>query len=500
MITDAKDVELFSLLALQPALSEAALVRLKQRWEARRLPNESLANWLVREEMLAPEAPRTLELVRRGFQSFPEATILFRHGGWERLLALVDAGAAEDTPVERRPTPRPPPAAPTDSAKLNSPARSSSIVPSLWTVGLEGDLFTSSDDAQIQRTPRMEPKTHPIAGAHAAAHVNELQLGSTLGKCMLTEVIGKGGYGTVYRALHLGLNITVAVKVLNRSALARDIAVFERLQHEAKLLAQLNHPNIIRVFDFEVAPLPYVVLEHVEGLSIADLIQQCGGLRLRRSTDLMIQTAEALAAAWKVGIVHRDVKPANILVTRDSTAKLADLGLAVAVGAPGGPFAGTAVEASVPAGTVAYMSPEQIRGDADLDCRSDIYSLGATFYHAATGVLPFPGKTCVEVVRKHLTEKPTPPMRHMPNLHPLAAKIILRMLEKRPEERYASYAELLQELRRLAARIEGSSFAGHADAKRMPDEERLEPPTSGFWRLVGALLGKKSPPAEQNGK
>lgn len=495
MATDLKDVELFSLFALQPEFSDAALTRLRECWQSRRLEGESLANWLIREQMLAPEAPRTLDLVRRGFQSFPEVKILFQPGGWGRLLEILevrDPGFVPPTNGFVKPF-----AAMASQAGTSSSAGVSSS-PSLWDLGTEGNLFTLSDGELSQNTPLIHTAGRPVLGPFPVANANELQLGSVLGKCLLTEIIGKGGFGTVYRALHTGLNITVAVKVLNRSPLHRQQAVMQRLQHEAKLLAQLNHPNIIRVYDFETQPLPYVVLEHVEGLSMADLIQQCGGLRLRRTTAMIIQTAEALAAAWALGVVHRDVKPANILVARNSTVKLADLGLAVAMGtattSPPPQETGVAPANSPAVGTVAYMSPEQVRGQTDVDCRSDIYSLGATFYHAATGALPFTGKSCVEVTRKHLEEKPPPPMRHMPNLHPFAAVIMLRMLAKKPEERYANYDELLADLRKLATRIEASSYAAiPTDEERQTAGKRSERP-SGFWRNLSSLFGRSSPP------
>jgi hypothetical protein len=496
MATDIKDVELFSLFALQPEFSEASLTRLRTCWETRRRPQETLANWLVRERMLAPEALRTLDLVRKGFQSYPEVKILFRPSGWNRLMELLASrnGSEADSKIGIESS------GSCGSLSSNSSGPPSSSAASLWDVDSKSSLFTLSDSASkgTQNTPLMEPAARPMLGPFPqATAASELQLGSVLGKCLLTEIIGKGGFGTVYRALHMGLNITVAVKVLNRSALQRQRGLIARLQHEAKLLAQLNHPNIIRVFDFETQPLPYVVLEHVEGLSMGDLIQQCGGLRLRRTTAMIIETAEALAAAWKLGIIHRDVKPANILVARNSTVKLADLGLAVATGEytaalTPSPSSASGENASANVqgvGTVAYMSPEQIRGLAELDCRSDIYSLGATFYHAATGALPFSGKSCVEVTRKHLEENPVPPMRHMPNLHPYAAKIILRMLAKRPEDRYADYAELLADLRTLASRIEASSYASVPGTQEVSAPKPAERP-SGFWRSLSSLFGR----------
>ena len=308
--------------------------------------------------------------------------------------------------------------------------------------------------------PSRPPAPAP-APAPAAKHPSQrFAIGATLGKCLLMEKIGQGATGTVYRALHTTLNIPVAIKALHFEDAGDDRRNVQKFADEARLLAQLNHPNIVRVWDFEADPYaPYLVLEHVEGLSLEELIRQSGRLCLDRAVPVVRQTAEALAAAWKLGVVHRDVKPANILVARDGAAKLADLGLAVAVGGK------DKAAADGLAGTVAYMAPEQAGGAAAVDCRSDMYALGATFYHAVTGQLPFSGKTRVEVLFKHASMDAPPPHLLVPEVDPAASAVIARMMAKKREDRYADYRELIAALAGLEAasrRAESAPAVGHS--------------------------------------
>jgi serine/threonine protein kinase len=192
-----------------------------------------------------------------------------------------------------------------------------------------------------------------------------------------------------------------------------------------------------------------MVLEYVEGMSLAELILQSGRLRLDRALRIILQVAEALAAAHRLGVVHRDVKPGNILVTKDGQAKLADLGLAVIVGKQNAPVTPT----TGMAGTVAYMSPEQAGSAMAVDHRSDIYGLGATFYHAVTGQMPFTGRSAMEVMLKHAQEPPVPPHQLATDLDPAASEIILKMLAKKAAERHQTDDELIKMLANLQARV-----------------------------------------------
>ncbi|HLH29216.1 MAG TPA: serine/threonine-protein kinase, partial [Acidimicrobiales bacterium] len=257
---------------------------------------------------------------------------------------------------------------------------------------------------------------------------------------MLLRLLGEGAYGRVFHAHHKTLNISVAVKIL-QSGMFHDPRVHEQLKHEAQLLARLNHPNVVRVWDFEDSPsCPYIVLEFIEGPSLAELIEQSGRLAPDRAVRLMRQTARGLNAAWKLGVIHRDLKPANILLTRTGEAKLSDLGLAVVLG--------TSPDAAKPrgAGTPLYAAPEQCYAPEKVDHRSDLYSLGATFYHALTGEPPFSGPTLNEVMRQHAGETPVPPHQRVPGIPVGLSAIVLRLLGKDPQYRYADYEDLLTAL------------------------------------------------------
>jgi serine/threonine protein kinase len=255
-------------------------------------------------------------------------------------------------------------------------------------------------------------------------------------------VLGKGGHGVVYAALHQSLNIPVAVKVLV-SEHGPDPSIRTKLRHEARALARLNHSNIIRVLDFDDGEPPYVVMEYVEGPSLADLITQTGGIRVDRARDIFVQVCRGLEAAWGEGIVHRDIKPGNILLTRNGTAKLADLGLALTDRDQNSPPAA----GGSPVGTCAYMAPEQARMANAVDFKADIYALGVTFYHAVTGQHPFPAKNAREALLKHATMAAVPPHEVAPQLVDAATSaVIMRMMAKTPEERHHSYEELIYEL------------------------------------------------------
>jgi len=278
---------------------------------------------------------------------------------------------------------------------------------------------------------------HVAKGDHAP------KVGAMLGKCLLTELIGKGGTALVFRALHKTLNIQVAVKVL-----PPDKAFHAILKNEARLLAKLDHPRIVRVLDFDdEGSRPYLILEYVEGLSLADLIAQSGRLRPDRAVGIAVQTAEALAAAQAFGLIHRDVKPANILLTRDGSTKLADLGLALARDkhfrqAGGLKSSDENVGTGTLAGTAAYMSPEQAADKGAIDHRADIYSLGATLYQALVGHSPFSGSRLMETLRRHRDEAPVPPKQLVPELPQALSDVVLRMLAKNPADRYGNYSDL----------------------------------------------------------
>jgi serine/threonine protein kinase len=280
--------------------------------------------------------------------------------------------------------------------------------------------------------------------------------GAQVGRYLLLECVGKGGAGVVYRALHTTLKTLVAVKFLRPDIGSGDGAAQERLAREAQLLAQLNHPNVVRVLDFEDDPVrPYVVMEFVDGLTAAELIRQSGRLSAGRAVEVALDVAAGLAAAREIGIVHRDVKPGNVLVTRSGASKLVDLGLAT-VTRPD--LAAARPDAPPVEGTVGYMSPEALSAGL-VDHRSDVYSLGATLFHLIAGRLPFTGRSAAEVVMKHLRHPPPAVHEFAPETPPQLSAFIQTMMAKDPAARPQTHQEVRAELMGLLHTLGASESA-----------------------------------------
>jgi serine/threonine-protein kinase len=251
--------------------------------------------------------------------------------------------------------------------------------------------------------------------------------------------IGRGTTGTVYRAHDRKLDRAVALKLL-ASHLAADPKYVERFLREARLAARINHPNVVQVFDVgQWRGTHYIVMEHVEGRSLERIISDDGPLDEPAAVRTALGVAEALRAAATKGVVHRDIKPGNVLIRKDGTVKLADLGLAVAAGEAG--------EDGV--GTPYYMSPEQARNASDIDTRSDIYSLGCTLYHAVTGRPPFKGTSAYETLRLHVEASRPNPRALRPDISPAFAAALRRMTAIRPRDRFQSPDELSEALEPL---------------------------------------------------
>ncbi|MCR4425312.1 MAG: Stk1 family PASTA domain-containing Ser/Thr kinase, partial [Firmicutes bacterium] len=247
----------------------------------------------------------------------------------------------------------------------------------------------------------------------------------------LLETVGEGGMAIVYRARDTLLNRIVAVKVL-RAQYASDEEFRERFRREAQSAAGLSHPSIVNVYDVgEDEGSNYIVMEWVRGETLYDVIRREGALPVDRAVGYGLQILDALEHAHQNGIIHRDVKPHNILVTADGRVKVADFGIAHAVSATGLTEAGTVL------GTVNYTSPEQARGEA-ATAASDLYSLGVVMYEMLTGRLPFQGDTAVAVALKHIHERPVPPGAINPAVPKQLERAVLRALDKNPRNRWAS--------------------------------------------------------------
>jgi serine/threonine protein kinase len=335
---------------------------------------------------------------------------------------------------------------------------------------------------------RLEPYEGPapaaVRGPHAAAAEEPTDYtGRTLGggKYRLDLCVGRGGMGEVYRAEHRDLHKDVAIKVLHPSFVS-DETFASRFQAEALTMSKIEHPNVVRVIDFGQEPdgVLYLVMEFLDGRDLQAILDEEGPLATDRIVRLMSHVTVALGHVHRHGIIHRDVKPTNILVVAGmdeddqptETAKVCDFGIALARGSGGRV-----------AGTPEYMSPEQCRG-AELDARSDVYACGVILYELATGKLPFDSADSAEVMRMHMGAQAPPPSMHRPDLDPLLEQIILKALSKDPAARQATMRHLRHELRELLApvlleaegpeSIPGSSPAPSA-ARPLEQAARAEP-------------------------
>jgi serine/threonine protein kinase len=257
--------------------------------------------------------------------------------------------------------------------------------------------------------------------------------------------LGAGAMAVVYKAKQLSLNRTVAIKDLPKR-FTENPEYVQRFYKEGQAAGKLNHPNIVQAIDVgEAGGYHYFVMEYVEGKTIADDLANGQVFGENEAIDIIIQVCHALEHAHAHGLVHRDVKPKNIMINTQGVVKLADMGLARET---------TDIEAAQSEegkayGTPYYISPEQIRGKIDIDGRADIYGLGATFYHMVTGKVPFTGDDSAAIMRKHLKEKLVPPDHINTSLSAGVSEVIEIMMAKHREDRYSNVEELLMDLEAL---------------------------------------------------
>ena len=268
------------------------------------------------------------------------------------------------------------------------------------------------------------------------------------GQCILHEEIGRGAKSIVYRGHHEALQIPVAVKVMVKEPGRTGDQFTARFMREAHIAAELTHTNIVRLFNCGEADDAYfLVFEYIEGDSCGDRLEKDGAFDWKHAAEVIRQVADALRYAHRKGIIHRDLKPDNIMIDNEGTVRLTDLGLAKETVADSPSMT---TEGSV-LGTPNYMSPEQVRRPDLVDFRSDIYGLGVTFYHMATGSTPFESNSPFEMMAKHVNEPVMPPGERRPGLPEALCEVIMRMMAKAPEERHASYDELIADLDRVLA-------------------------------------------------
>jgi len=274
----------------------------------------------------------------------------------------------------------------------------------------------------------------------------------TVGHYAIQEIAGDGGQGTVYKALDANLNRPVALKVLH-SEHSDDPEFIQKFEYEAQLTASINHPNVVRVLSSgQEGASMYLVMELVDNGSLDSVMNKLGKVPEARVLQIGIQIAEGLKAGYEQGLIHRDVKPGNILFAGDGSAKVVDFGLAI--------FAEQDAAEGEIWGTPYYLSPERLQRQPE-DFRSDIYSLGATLFHALAGRPPFEAEDASHVALKHLTTHAASIQSYAPNVTNNTAYVINRTLAKSPDERYASYDEFIEHL--TFARTEAMKRASHPE-------------------------------------
>ncbi len=259
--------------------------------------------------------------------------------------------------------------------------------------------------------------------------------------------LGAGAMATVFKAKQISLDRMVAIKVLPRK-FTTNPQFIERFYAEGRAAAQLNHPNIVQAYDVgKAGDYHYFVMEYVEGSTVYDVIVKNRRYNEQEAIDITIQVAEALQHAHERGLIHRDVKPKNIMLTSAGAAKLADMGLARAISDKEAAEA----EQGKAFGTPYYISPEQIRGEMNITPAADIYSLGATLYHMVTGAVPFDGKNPSAVMHKHLKAELVAPDHVNPKLSAGLSEVIEMMMAKDPKARYRNCKDVISDLRAVRA-------------------------------------------------
>ena len=288
------------------------------------------------------------------------------------------------------------------------------------------------------------------------------------GRYELDGIVGRGGMAEVFRARDIRLDRVVAVKTL-RDDLARDQTFQARFRREAQSAASLNHPSIVAVYDTGEdmsgsSHVPYIVMEYVDGRTLRDLLRDDRRLLPERALEITDGVLRALDYSHRAGIVHRDIKPGNVMLTRNGEVKVMDFGIARAVS----DAQATMTQTAQVIGTAQYLSPEQARGER-VDARSDLYSTGCLLYELLTGRPPFLGDSPVAIAYQHARENPVPPSRLDPEIPAWADSIVLRAMAKDPAQRYQSAADMRTDIQRALSGVPVAAVRqpGYTTTERM---------------------------------
>lgn len=283
------------------------------------------------------------------------------------------------------------------------------------------------------------------------------------GRYKINRTIGVGGMAIVYEATDLMTSKRVALKML-KDSISDNTQALRRFINESKAVAMLNHPNIVKILDVSVkTEHKFIVMEHIKGITLREYMNKKGKLGWRESTAFISQILLALDHAHMKGVIHRDIKPQNIMVMEGGTIKVADFGIAKI------PNAETVTMVDHAVGTIYYISPEQAKGKK-IDARSDLYSLGVMFYEMVTGELPFIAENSYGIMHKHINDAPLAPTKHTPQLPLGIEQIILCAMEKDPANRYQSASQMLRHIYRIQ-RDPTTIFQRQTPAPRTPTAE-----------------------------
>jgi len=318
----------------------------------------------------------------------------------------------------------------------------------------------------------------------ASKVIREIRPGTTIGNYRILETLGQGGMGVVLKAQHMRMDRLVALKVLRSQAVSSPIAV-RRFQQEVRAAARLSHPNIVTAFDAdEVDGVHFLVMEYVNGKSLAELLSQRGKLDVKDALDYVLQTARGLEYAHSEGVIHRDIKPGNLLLDKRGVVKILDMGLASMqeTHSEESPQRGNefVTQENQLLGTFDYMPPEQAEDARSVDSRADIYALGCTMYRLLTGRPPYRGDTSIKKIIAH-RDHPIPAIREVrPDVPMDLDRVFQKMVAKRANDRYASMHEVITS---LEAAIAGRSRPSAGDSEYFPSSGTAEKESRGSSSL-----------------
>lgn len=348
-----------------------------------------------------------------------------------------------------------------------------------------GTAKCPADSALLSDSPRTD--SVGVAATLGGGTKPDSPVGMEVGGCKIVEQIGKGSMGAVYKAKHLGLNRYVAVKLL--PTVSNDPELVKRLLFEARAIAKLEHPNIVQVYDvgFQRGYF-FMVMQLLNGVTLEARIREDKKIPMKAAVEIARDVAKGLAAAHEKGVIHRDVKPANIMMTEDGKARLTDFGLAQDVENP-------EEQPGIIVGTPFYMSPEQWLGHK-ADERSDFYSLGVILFLMTTGRHPYQGATVQDLMHQHLKVPAPSPSQIDPDLGDGFSAVVRKLIAKPPKKRYAAAAEVIADFNRLLRDEDPEALAQFGEMVRCGFCETMNPASEKKCKVCHESLGGVGGPLE----